>query len=426
MAFLGLRGTGDWAVDERPKNWREQILYLYPNGRAPLTAILSMLKSESTDDPEFNWWTKTLASRRLTITGVYTDSALLNAYVSGAVKSDVLYLKGAQAEVGEFVEGKQVLIRHDTNATLDTSGKVIQVAKAGASSFIGVRLLEADDNGVGVDLSDANAALIVGNINPEGGPMPSALNYDPVKWSNYTQIFRNSLSLTRTAMKNKLRTKNGYQEAKREALEYHSIDMEQAFIWGIPTEEIGANGKPERTTMGMINAIKTGAPTNVFNYPTDETYDGDTWLTSGEEWLDSKLEVVFRYGGTQKWAFVGSGALLGINRLAKQGGQINLQPTSRVYGMAVMEWITPFGSIMMKTHPLFSFEATTRNTMVVFEPENLIYRYVDDTHFIPDDGRNGGSRIDGKNEEYLAECGLEYHHPLTFGLFTGVGLDNPA
>uniref|UniRef100_A0A6M3JDD3 Uncharacterized protein n=1 Tax=viral metagenome TaxID=1070528 RepID=A0A6M3JDD3_9ZZZZ len=28
--FLGMRGTDDWATDERPLNWRQGILYLYP------------------------------------------------------------------------------------------------------------------------------------------------------------------------------------------------------------------------------------------------------------------------------------------------------------------------------------------------------------------------------------------------------------
>lgn len=29
-AFLNMRGTGDWATDQRPKAWRELILFLYP------------------------------------------------------------------------------------------------------------------------------------------------------------------------------------------------------------------------------------------------------------------------------------------------------------------------------------------------------------------------------------------------------------
>jgi len=50
--FLGMRGTGSWAGDQRPYNWRQGILYLYPNGSAPLTAILSMLGEEKVDDPQ--------------------------------------------------------------------------------------------------------------------------------------------------------------------------------------------------------------------------------------------------------------------------------------------------------------------------------------------------------------------------------------
>jgi len=56
--FLGMRGTGDWVANQRPLNWRQQILKLYPNGMAPLTAILSMMGGNSVDDPQFNWWTQ--------------------------------------------------------------------------------------------------------------------------------------------------------------------------------------------------------------------------------------------------------------------------------------------------------------------------------------------------------------------------------
>jgi len=54
MAFLGMRGNGDWATDQRPKNWREGILFLFPNGDSPLNAILSKMGSEKVNDPESN------------------------------------------------------------------------------------------------------------------------------------------------------------------------------------------------------------------------------------------------------------------------------------------------------------------------------------------------------------------------------------
>src|SRR5439155_12161618 len=73
-AVLGLRGSGAFTTDERPKNWREMILYLFPNGEAPLTALLSMLKSQPTDDPSFNWWEKRLPGQRLQVNGNQASS----------------------------------------------------------------------------------------------------------------------------------------------------------------------------------------------------------------------------------------------------------------------------------------------------------------------------------------------------------------
>lgn len=49
---LGLRGTGSLSTpDVRPKNYREGILLLFPNASAPLTALLSKLSEQATDDP---------------------------------------------------------------------------------------------------------------------------------------------------------------------------------------------------------------------------------------------------------------------------------------------------------------------------------------------------------------------------------------
>ncbi len=42
-AVAGLRGSGDFATDERPKDFREYILWRNPNGNAPLTALLSKM-----------------------------------------------------------------------------------------------------------------------------------------------------------------------------------------------------------------------------------------------------------------------------------------------------------------------------------------------------------------------------------------------
>jgi hypothetical protein len=440
--FLGMRGTGDWVTDQRPKNWRESILYLYPNGMAPLTGLLSKMGNEKVDDPQYYWWTKQLATQSASITAnqIWTDIALATAYLTtypaaGAAAGVTVYVQMTEANAQQFRVGHQVLLRDASNYTVDVNGKVTAVVYNGASSYLAVYLLEADDNGTVYatgNLGTCDVVLINGNINSEGASMPEAISYDPLKWNNYTQIFRTPLEITRTARLTRLRTGDAYKELKREALELHSIEMEKAFMWGIATENTGANGKPERTTMGLVPAVNgAGTPAGgtsgtINDFSLNLDYSGQTWLAGGEEWLDEQLEVMFRYGQRDKLAFVGSGALLGINRLVKNVGQFNFNPSTKAYGIKVVEWTTPFGMINLITHPLFSYDATTRNSMVIFEPKNLKYRFITDTTFYSEKEKQntGWTRTDGTKEEFLTECGLEYHHPAGWGYLNGVGDDN--
>jgi len=177
---------------------------------------------------------------------------------------------------------------------------------------------------------------------------------------------------------------------------------------------------------GLVPVIKTYAAANCDDFTLNTSYSGQTWLQGGEEWLDGMLEQMFRFGRGEKLVFAGSGALLGINRLAKSSGQITISPQTASYGLKVAEWLTPFGTIYVKTHPLFSYEVTNRNSMVIFEPENLIYKYIDDTGFYAEGEKQntGYTRRDGTDEEYLTECSLEYHHPIAWGYLNGVGLNN--
>jgi hypothetical protein len=352
------------------------------------------------------------------------------AYVSGAVAGDVLYVQVLTTLANRIRTGHQILLRDASDYTVDVVGKITGVTRGTTNSVLAVKLLEADDNSTTHDLSNCDVFKIIGNINPEGGEAPDAIALNPTKVYNYTQIFRTALSITRTARKTRLRTGDQYQKAKSEALEMHSWEMELAFLWGIRTEGTGDNGKPERTTMGVINFIRQYAAANCDDYTLNATYAGQAWATGGQTWLDNMLEQIFRYGAGEKLVLCGSGFLLGINALAMAGGQINLQPAQKTYGMQIVTWLTPFGSIHLKTHPLFSYDANTRNMGVVLEPKELTYKYIDDTAFYGETSNKthpegyGQRRVDGTNEEYLTECGLEFGLAQKCALLNGVGLDN--
>lgn len=429
--FLGMRGTGDWATDERPYSWRNGLLRMFPNGTAPLTAIMGQMSGTKVTDPQFHWWTKSLPGQAGAITGVYTDVGLSAAYVSGASAGQTLYIKMSEATVNEIRVGHQVMLRVSSELDVDVTAKVTVRVANGASSYVGAKLLEADDNGT-KDLSDANRIMVVGNINAEGAGMPDAIAYDPTKWYNFTQIFRTPLEISRTARETTLRTSNAYKEAKRDCFELHGLEREKAFLFGIPTENIGTNNHKERTTLGLIPAIRGGYTGHggdagtVSDYPTEAVWAGKTWLQGGEDWLDTQLAVMFAYGKTEKLAFCGAGALLAINKLVKNSGDHTFTPTTKAYGINVKEWVTPAGSINLMVHPLFSYEPTMTNTMVIYEPANFRFNYITDTTFYEDKEKDntGWTRKDGTKEEYLTEGGIEYHHPIGWGYLTGLGDDS--
>lgn len=414
LAFLGMRATNDFTVEgQRPKNWRETILRLYPNGKAPLTALLALMKNESTDDPEFNWYCKHLPSQAATLLGLYTDAGLSTEANAAYPIGQALYAKVSEEEARQFIPSHTVLLRSETDVTYDTVGIVEEVVLNGANSAIRFKLLEAARQALSIDTVDR--LLIIGTANAEGALIGQAVAYDPYKVSNYTQIFRNALEITRTADKTRLRTGDAYKEAKREALELHSIEMEKAFLFGVPSENTGSNGKPLRTTGGLLWAIKNhGGLVDSFDASL-------TWEDDGLDWLDETMMKLFRWGETDKMAFVGDGALMAINKLARKHGTWQYTTSTRAFGINIAELITPFGTLTMKTHPLLSHEPTNQNSMVIFEPKNLKYRYITDTTFHADDEKHGHNRYDGKKEEYLTEAGLEFHFPQGWAWLNNVG-----
>ena len=428
IAFPGMRGTGDWQADQRPKSWRDMILMLFPNGDAPLTGILSRFGTEKVDDPQFYWWTKNLAQQGGVVTAVYTDSALGSAYTSGAVAGTVLYVKCSAETAGHFRARHEVLFRRAANGSvntdfrLDTVGECVSSYINGANSYIAVRLLEADDNGVGLTLADATWVQVIGSIHPEGGEMPSPIAYDPEKFFNYTQIYRNSLEMTRTAQATRLRTGAAKAQAKKEALQYHSIDIERSFLFGIRTETTDENGKPKRTSFGVLPFMRAYAPNNVVDYVTSGI---GSWETGGENWLDQVLEPAYRYGSTSKLGLCGSGALIGIKQMAKSGATVNLNQGASFYGMNIRRLEMTFGDLMLKTHPLFNIDPALRNSILILEPQYLKQRVIDNTFFKADDReRKGGSgQLDGSREEFLTEIGLEIHYPQTMAFLSNVGVD---
>lgn len=405
MAILGLRHTANFVTNERPENWRQAILRNYPNGSAPLFALTSLMKQESTDDPVFHWWQKLYDDRRLQIgtailaadTSIPLDSTFKSSFI--AKQGDLVYIE----QTGELV-----LVSTDpTDPALlpvirgqgGTTPTAVNIATSGVSFYM----------------------FIVGSAYEEGSMPPSGVNYDPNESYNYTQIFRNTLEMTRTASKTRLRTGDQVKEAKRECAEIHSTDIERA-LWFSKRSTGTKNGKPFRTTAGIVAQIVAGAPNNVVAVGGSGATDASFWETN--------LEKAFRFGSSEKVAFGSNIALLAFNQMARKNSVVNITAGSatKEYGMAVTRMISPFGELVFKTHPLFNnlrggtnttaFDSIANN-LYILDMGEFVYRNFsgDDMRYEKDLAPTG---LDGMKSGYLTECGVELHHPENHFIITGI------
>lgn len=396
MAIQGLRTSGNFAANERPENWREGLLRLYPNSaeaaKAPLTALTSKMKSRSVDDPIFHWWEKELDDRRfksnLAINTTATTLGIDSSYKSSnsLKEGDVLMVE----QTGEIMH----VVQNPTDPTQ------IVVNRGIGNSGVGIAF----------DYTGANINpyyLVVGSAYEEGSMAPVGVNFDPTERSNYTQIFRNTLEMTRTASKTRLRTTDQVKEAKRECLELAGIDMERAFWFG-KKHSTSKNGKPLRFTAGVRDQINSLAPSNIKTWSTAITMD----------LLEAEFLNIFKYGSSEKVMFGGNRALLTIGQIIRKNSTWQIQSGLKEFGMAVTRITSPFGELVFMAHPLFtqsgggvdnagtgSFPGLSA-AAAILDMATLEYVHLtgDDLRYEADLKSNG---LDGQKSGYIAECGIE-------------------
>lgn len=406
MSIIGLRSTADFLVDgQRPKNWREGILKLYPNGKAPLTALTSLMASRTTDDPEFNWYERELTDRRFPL------GAAINAVQDTFTftNRDVQELHVGNILLSEQTSEMVRVAADPTNATQLVVERGFAGTTAAAITY------------------NANAVnpnwLVVGSAFEEGSMPPAGVQLDPSKVYNLTQIFRQTLEFTRTATKTRLRTGDQVKQAKEDALEMLSMDMERAFLFSNRWEGT-KNGKPIRTMRGIIPTITQGAPQNII------TAGNTTDMQTLEGWL----EQVFRVGSTEKVCFCGNTFALVIQQIIRKNSMFQVMSGIKEYGMNVMRITTPFGDLVLKTHPLFNnnpggytgggtsasqFYTGMTSWGLVLDLKEMKYVYLEgsDVQYQKELQANG---LDGEKSGYLGECSMELHFPKSHMLIKGL------
>lgn len=374
-------------------------MLLNPNGKLSLTAITSLMKSKSTDDPEYHWWDKQLQTRRL----------LVSATISAAVTTIPVTAAGSTSSGALSVKEGDVLWSEKTGEAMRV------IANPASDTSLTVSRGFAGSTAAAITpgtTTDNPYLVVIGSSYEEASLAPAGVNFDPTKRTNYTQIFRNTLEMSRTAQNTRLRTGDAVKEAKREVLELHGIDMERAFWFG-KSAEFTLNGKIARTTDGVVNVIDSG---NIKTVTTD--YAAGLTMAGLEEYMYQ----AFKFGSSEKMGFCGNRALLTIQQIIRLNTTWQIVTGEKEFGMRVQRLISPFGEIVLKTHPLFNQMTGSgiltssyygmESWLFILDMENFIYRYFTgaDTQYQSKLESNG---LDGMKSGYLTEASIEIHHPTT-------------
>tara|TARA_Y100000780_G_scaffold99831_1_gene90703 strand:- start:193 stop:1371 length:1179 start_codon:yes stop_codon:yes gene_type:complete len=373
-AVQGLRGTGEFSVDFRPKNYRELFTLLEPNGNAPLNALLAMGSSESTDDPEYKNFRDELPDRKMKINNGGGYNASATTVVIDAADDNKYAITGAivvNSNTGE--------VMHVTADT--TSTNLVVTRNIGGTTFT---------------ITDNDDLFVAGFAAAEGASTPTAITFDATVASNYTQIFRTAFSVSNTLRSTYLRTGDKEDEAMTKALKLHMSDIERAMFFGKKHEASGSTAQPTRYTGGLTTQLS-----NVIDCDSDIDGDGSMSETQFDEQL---ISTVFKFGSTQKIAFVGET----IAHHLQEFGKNRWSPTSieGSYGVNFTRYQTFAGDLLVHLHPQFRQIPNMKQSVVIIDFPYISYRYLQgrDTTLLENRQSPGADSV---THEYLTECGLE-------------------
>ncbi len=389
----GLRGTGDWGTDERPKSFRETILWNEPNGSAPLTALMGHATNESVDDPEFSWWEEKQEVARLQVNGAI--AAGVTALVVDA-QSDTTGTGGLSVIPGEYL-----MVEDPTGAVGAT--EIVQVVSVTDDSNLVIS--RGAQGSTAATIADGAWLLSIGTGFAEGTDAADAVTKNPTKYFNYCQIFKTSYEITNTGKVTKARTGDPVKNDKKRKMFDHATKMEQAYIFGRKSETTGSNGKPIRTTGGLLQFITTNKT----------TFSGGGTAFTEDNFIDA-ISPVFNYKGegnsTTRICFCGNEALTNLNKLARDSAssRINFDKVVELYGMKLQRWILPQGELLIKTHPLMNTHPVYTKAMIGLNMKGMIDRPLRATKFEDGIQPNGA---DYEKGQWLTESGLEFHFEET-------------
>lgn len=364
-------------------------LWLLDADIAVLAFFARKLGKKAVIDPEFRWFEKSSPAR-------YSAINYTTGYTAG--ETSMVVDDGTVYRAGMVIQ----------NAT---SGEQMYVSAVSSNTLTVTRAWGTTS----APTTSANDAVlvVVGNANAEGAATPVQLTSDPVKKTNYCQIFREAIDVTNTEKSTDLYAMGSdINQMRRDALRLHMLDIERAFLFGEPKEDVSIVGTtgPIRATAGAKYFMST-------NVSDVSTSTGILTQAIFETWVRN----VFAKGGQKKMALVSPLIASAINSWG--AGKLVMYPKDKTFGIAITQYLSIHGTLDFTIERLFAENSVWGGMGFAFDMANLGYRYLAangenrDTKLLKDRQAAG---YDKTTEEYLSEVGFFLADEASHGLIKGV------
>lgn len=264
--------------------------------------------------------------------------------------------------------------------------------------------------------SAANGHILlqrVGTAFAEGSERPAAVAVSggPPKY-NYTQIFRNSWGVTRTASIVEYNMGNLEMRNKRDCFMLHVKDIETTLLLGIRASGV-MNGQPLRTMDGLLRQIMTNIASPAGGILTAKA-------------LNYFLEVIFSQGidgspnNGRRYAICGIHFISLLTELARQSVQYVMTGNDNSYGLNITTWRTPFGELTFMPSEILSNMPGRRSDVIVIHPDAVHTYYLYEGEEMTSIQANNTMGIDAAMGGLITEMTMALKGEICCGIMTGI------
>lgn len=373
--------------DRRVLDVSKKIAYLEPN-ETPFTVILMRARKKPATSAEIIWYEDQLGSRwtKVDNAGGYAHDATSIKVADGALFAPNDIVKVPRT-------GEVMLVTNESSGTLTV-----------VRDFGGTK---PQTDPTAYNLNHEDWLQLIGNAMVEGSRVPTEKIGQPVKQTNYCQIFRTPFSVSGTVQAERTRTSEQERArlTRKKGME-HRIDIERALLFGQKKEHI--NGNEIRRTLGGLTSF---IQTNYFDVGADVGATASGELS--EKDFELFCEQVFDKGSSQKLLIASGRLITVINEFGRQ----KLQTVSKeeAYGLRMTRYISAHGDLLIvRSKVLTNYYS---GWGIVVDIDKVEYKPLRDTilkrNIQPDDE-------DAIRDEYFTEATLKVENEECHGIIAGV------